>query len=313
MNTNLLQIVKQITAQYGENVLADPARLKAFFSDLAKDEPKPLRIAFGRCIESGAYTALKAAPDAAERASRKAVIAQRVRDEHGLDAALCAEALDVLEAALYGPARAAYTPPPYQQPQSYHHQPSYPPPNYAAPPPTHPPQSTSFQTSPGNISPVLAAKKNTIGELLVAAGVLVVIFFIATNWGKITNLGKIILVKPQVEHFINLGKEHYNNNEFDLAVSVLSEALRIDPNNAYAYLLRGAIYVEKKLDFDRAIVDSTEAIRLNPNDERAYYIRGLAYYGKGQRNQAIQDCEKALRINPDNSDAKDILRLVRGW
>jgi hypothetical protein len=101
MNTNLLNIVKQITAEYGEAVLADPARLKAFFSDLAKDEPKPLRIAFGRCIEAGAYAALKGAPDAAERAEHKAAIARRVFDEHGIAASLCAEALDILEAALF--------------------------------------------------------------------------------------------------------------------------------------------------------------------------------------------------------------------
>ena len=105
MNTNLLSIVKQITAQYGEDVLDDARRLKALFGDLAKDEPKPLRMAFGRCLEAKAYTALKTAPDAAERALRKASIAQRVRDEHGIDPALSAEALDILEAALFGEAK----------------------------------------------------------------------------------------------------------------------------------------------------------------------------------------------------------------
>jgi hypothetical protein len=99
MNTTLLTIVKRIIADYGEAVLADPKRLKAFFADLAKDEPKPLRTVFGRCVEAGAYTALKSAPDAAERASRKAKIAQRVHDEHGLDTALCGDAQDILEAA----------------------------------------------------------------------------------------------------------------------------------------------------------------------------------------------------------------------
>jgi WD40 repeat protein len=104
MNTNLLNIIKQITAEYGEAVLADPRRLKAFFSDLAKDEPKPLRIAFGRCVEAGAYAALKDAPDTAERAEHKTMIAQRLRDEHGLDITLCVEALDILEAAIYADA-----------------------------------------------------------------------------------------------------------------------------------------------------------------------------------------------------------------
>jgi hypothetical protein len=100
MNTNLLAIVKQIIAEYGEGILADPRRLKAFFSDLAKDEPKPLRIAFGRCIEAGAYNALKTALDTADRTERKVAIAQRLRDEYGLDITLCGEALDILEVAL---------------------------------------------------------------------------------------------------------------------------------------------------------------------------------------------------------------------
>jgi hypothetical protein len=107
MNNNLLFIVRRIIADNGEGILGDPARLKALFSDLAKDEPKPLRIAFGRGLEAGSYMALKTAPEAAERISRKAAIAQRVRDEHGLDMILCAEALDILESALYGTASAA--------------------------------------------------------------------------------------------------------------------------------------------------------------------------------------------------------------
>jgi hypothetical protein len=107
MNTNLVNIVKRITVEHGEAVLNDPARLKAFFSDLAKDEPKPLRIAFGRCIEVGAYDALKTEPDTVGRAERKAAIAQRLRDEHGLDITLCGEALDVLEAALFEEKKAA--------------------------------------------------------------------------------------------------------------------------------------------------------------------------------------------------------------
>ena len=101
MNTNLLKVVKEIISQYGEEVLEDPRRLKAFFGDLAKDEPKPLRLAFGRCVEEGAYNALKSAADAAERAERKVSITQRVLDEHGLAPTLSAEALDILEAALF--------------------------------------------------------------------------------------------------------------------------------------------------------------------------------------------------------------------
>jgi hypothetical protein len=107
MNANLLTIVKQITAQYGDGILADPQRLKAFFSDLAKDEPKPLRIAFGHCVEAGAYDSLKTALDAADRVERKAAITQRLHDEYGLDPVLSVEALDILEAALFADMKSA--------------------------------------------------------------------------------------------------------------------------------------------------------------------------------------------------------------
>ncbi|MDR2494762.1 MAG: hypothetical protein LBD24_06025, partial [Spirochaetaceae bacterium] len=80
MNATVLKVLQEITAQYGEGVLGDAARLKALLSDFAKDEPRPLHIAFGRCIEGGAYTALKTAADAAERGTRKGSIARRVRD-----------------------------------------------------------------------------------------------------------------------------------------------------------------------------------------------------------------------------------------
>jgi hypothetical protein len=169
VNDTFLKVLNHITAHYGEDVLADPVRLKAFFSDLAKDEPWPLRLAFGRCVESGAYNALKTAPDAAERISRKTALARRVRDEHGLDPALCAEALDILEAALYGTAQTAYTPLPRQQPQSYHQQPAYPPPNYTAPPVQPQP------TAPQPVPPAPAKKKHTLRNVLITAGLAAVV------------------------------------------------------------------------------------------------------------------------------------------
>ncbi|GMO50686.1 MAG: hypothetical protein Pg6C_14790 [Treponemataceae bacterium] len=107
MNINLLNIVRRIAAEQGEGILNDPQRLKSFIKDYAKNESKEERVAFGRCIEAGASDALKTAPDAAERASRKAAIARHLHDTQGLDITRCAEALDILEAALFKPATAA--------------------------------------------------------------------------------------------------------------------------------------------------------------------------------------------------------------
>jgi hypothetical protein len=53
MNINLFNAVKRIVSEQGEAILANPARLKGFISDYAKNEPIADRLAFGRCIEGG--------------------------------------------------------------------------------------------------------------------------------------------------------------------------------------------------------------------------------------------------------------------
>jgi hypothetical protein len=103
MNTNLLNIIKQITAQYGEGILGDAARLKGIVNDLAKAESKEDRVAFGRAVEQGFYHELKrAAPQ--DRVRIKPALVSRLQIATGFDAPRCAAAVDLLEAAMTGSA-----------------------------------------------------------------------------------------------------------------------------------------------------------------------------------------------------------------
>jgi hypothetical protein len=149
MNQNFAGIIRRIAAEQGEAILAEPQRLKAYVSDYAKNEAPAERLAFGRCIEYGAYSVLKTAPD---RAAVKAALARKVHDGEGLDIALCQNALDALEAALFGAVSggrppAASPPPqgpacqqgPYQQPPPVYQQQIQPPQPYPQPYPQPPP------------------------------------------------------------------------------------------------------------------------------------------------------------------------------
>jgi hypothetical protein len=102
VNTNFVNIIKRIIAEQGEDILSNPQRVKGYVNDYAARESKAERLVFGRCIEHGAYTELKNAPDAETRLAVKAAVAQRVHSNEGLDVALCNDALDALEAALFG-------------------------------------------------------------------------------------------------------------------------------------------------------------------------------------------------------------------
>jgi len=100
MNTNMLAIVKQIIAEQGEGILDDPQRLKAFFADLARDEPKPYKNVFIKCVELKFMQMLKdvAPPD---RDEGKKALAKRLHEEEGFDAGLCEEAVELLVKVLF--------------------------------------------------------------------------------------------------------------------------------------------------------------------------------------------------------------------
>jgi len=132
MNTNMLNIVNRIVAEQGEGILTDAKRLFPYFSDYAKNENKEERVAFGRCIEMGAYQELKKtrAPD--ERQRVKATLATQMNAKTGVARPRCVDALDLLEAVLFKPARQPSPP-----------QPQYPPQQVYPPQPQYPPQGTS--------------------------------------------------------------------------------------------------------------------------------------------------------------------------
>jgi len=139
MNANLLNIVKQIIAAQGEGILADPPRLRAFFMDLAKDEPKQERLAFGRCIELGSYEVLKNTRTADERQFKKAALADQLHIKTGIYKEWCEGALDMLEVVMFGaamPTKQEKTAPPKQKAPENR--------TAKSPPPLSPPRTGRF-------------------------------------------------------------------------------------------------------------------------------------------------------------------------
>jgi hypothetical protein len=145
VNTAFLAIIKRIIAEQGESILGDPARLKPLVKDYGQNVPQEERRAFGRCIEAGAYAGLKSTRTQEERRQVKAAFLPHIQAASGLPAAQCRDALDVLEAALFGipappqpsaprpqPASAAWNATPVSAPPQYQ-QPQYTPPPYVAP------------------------------------------------------------------------------------------------------------------------------------------------------------------------------------
>jgi tetratricopeptide (TPR) repeat protein len=136
------------------------------------------------------------------------------------------------------------------------------------------------------------------------------------------------------------GNLHTNIGQYDLAIADFSESLRrqlkLNDANGIAdtYVNRGDLYVEKG-EYDLAIADYNESIprHLKLNNAQAvahaYAKRGFSYSkrndilseadlrGRGpakQRDlrQAVEDCEAALRLDPNNAAFKQMLGGIRG-
>jgi tetratricopeptide (TPR) repeat protein len=102
--------------------------------------------------------------------------------------------------------------------------------------------------------------------------------------------------------YIERGGAYSAKGDYDRAIADYNQALRLDPNNAVAYSNRGKAYSDKG-DYDRAIEDHNQALRLNPNFAGAYNNRGNAYSFKGDYDRAIADYNQALRLNPNDAAA----------
>jgi tetratricopeptide (TPR) repeat protein len=86
-------------------------------------------------------------------------------------------------------------------------------------------------------------------------------------------------------------------NDDKRAIADCAEAIKADPNNGDAYLLRGRLR-RRNLELDAAIDDVTEALKLSPEKPEAFLERAEAYRQKNLLQNARADYAHALKLDP---------------
>ncbi|GAL94912.1 MAG: tetratricopeptide repeat protein [Microcystis wesenbergii TW10] len=115
------------------------------------------------------------------------------------------------------------------------------------------------------------------------------------------------------QFFLNKGIEEWKKGDFVQAIAGFNLVIRLNPNDASAYLFRGNAYGQLK-EYQKAIADYTQTLRLDPNYADAYNLRGLVYGMSGNRQKAIADLQKAANLyrqQGDTAKAQKVLDLLK--
>jgi tetratricopeptide (TPR) repeat protein len=95
---------------------------------------------------------------------------------------------------------------------------------------------------------------------------------------------------------IQEGQARLESQEFQKAIVLFDEVLKIDPDNEDAFYFKGNAQLNLGY-FDDAIKNFDHALELNPDDLDAHNDRGVAYLSLGEFKKAMGCFDDALKIN----------------
>ena len=104
------------------------------------------------------------------------------------------------------------------------------------------------------------------------------------------------------DYFRKGNRAIFEENDDNKAIDNYNMAIKLNPEDAYAYLFRGYAYDDLK-EYGKAIEDYSKAVELNPKEADFYYFRGVAYDYLKDYDKAIEDYSKAIELNPEYAEA----------
>lgn len=122
------------------------------------------------------------------------------------------------------------------------------------------------------------------------------------------DITKTFLLQPHINKRLQKSLSCFRSEDWDSAIASASEALLLDPDNEFALTNRAGAYDMKGL-FRKAIEDCNKAIKINPRYGLAYNNRGFALEMLGESYHAGTDYETSCRLGCELG-CKNYERLV---
>ena len=101
----------------------------------------------------------------------------------------------------------------------------------------------------------------------------------------------------------NIGDLYLKQDLYQEAIDYYSRALAIDSYYVYCDWKKAICFVKMRRH-EEAILEYSRCIELEPENEEYYIGRALVYTNIGLKKLAKADLKKALKINPNNKEAR---------
>ncbi|KAK9457911.1 hypothetical protein V1511DRAFT_491213 [Dipodascopsis uninucleata] len=106
------------------------------------------------------------------------------------------------------------------------------------------------------------------------------------------------------------GNAFFANKDFDKAIEAFTKAIEVSPTpNHVLYSNRSGSYASKR-DFENALKDAEECVKIDPSWAKGFTRKAAALHGLGDLVGARDSYEDALKLDPNNAQAKSGLKAV---
>ncbi|MCA8916623.1 MAG: protein kinase [Planctomycetes bacterium] len=126
----------------------------------------------------------------------------------------------------------------------------------------------------------------------------------------------ILSMTTQVENSVTDAQAAMKVARYDEALKQIEQAMRLKPNEARLYLLRGHVF-RKQRKLREAVADYEMAVKLHPEDPRARSFLGSVQRMTGDLSGARENLTYALKLNAHNVEARislgKIFEKARAW
>jgi tetratricopeptide (TPR) repeat protein len=117
-------------------------------------------------------------------------------------------------------------------------------------------------------------------------------------------------IKPDTSAY-KLGNTLIGQNKIEDGINQLEQATKFNPNYLSAFFNLGATCYDN-MQFQKSIQYYQQADKLKPNDDRIIYGIAASQYAVQQFDKSLENCKKALQLNKDNENAKQLLQMLKG-